>query len=288
MKKIYTLLIALVIALPAMAGNHYIGIQPNATAPPAIERTAHVLTVKNVFGWSDALEVDHAKPGENQTAVSVDVTNCHGFGPLPGPLTLTYEQSKTYEGGPGYGFNGANCVNPSYSFDVADLAVKNGDANVSTRAVYTYKIGTSTIRDVLKIPELPGLLTYASCTPPSVCSQSYEFSGVWNGIDGRSSFIAFVNKGPEGNVRMTITDDSTGTETTETVYLHSGDTFYEMTTKVAYGRLRMSIPPLGFGCPGCTSEALTPKIYAVLFRGYKGAGVAEAIIPRQTFSLAVP
>jgi hypothetical protein len=269
---------------PAFAESYHTA-QPNATAPPEIKRTVHVLTIKNSFGWSDALEADNADPGEGFDKVSIGTTNCVLNS---SPLNLTYGASGAFEGRVGLGFNGNLCIDTSHIFDVVDLTIKNGSADVGTRATYTYNIGATTIRDVLKIPVLPDKLTYASCTLPTTCSAWYSFNGIWNGIDGRSSFVAFVNTGNEGNVRLWVTDDTTGTTTNENVYLHTGDTFYEMTTKVAYGRLRMTIPAPTVGGGGHTPEDSTPKIYAVLFRGYKGAGVAQAIVPTLSFSASSP
>jgi hypothetical protein len=245
--------------------------RPDATAPAPIERTAHVLTVKNAFGWFDALEVDGVQAGDGYDTVNVDVTNCHGFGPLPDPLKMKTGQTAAYENtidGKARGLNYAQCIEGSPIFTVIDLKVRNGTANVYTRAEYATSIG----KDLFDIPELPAALAQGT--------KYYEFSRVWNGYNGQSTFIAFVNIGEAGNARITAIEDPAGTELpTETVYLPKGDTFYELATKLHYGRLKIVVPPNQIGCPGCTPSSFTPTIYAVIFRGYKGAGVAKAIAP---------
>jgi opacity protein-like surface antigen len=281
MKK---LLVLAMMATLLMAGSAFAGINsmsltplPDATAPAPITRTAHLMTVKNLFGWNDALEGEHAKPGEGFTTVDVEVTNCHGAGPLPDPLKMKAGQTGVYDGnGTTLGFNGAQCVDPAASkiFAVVDLVTHNGAVNLVTRAEYKTSIG----KDLFDIPELPDALAYGQGT--------YEFSRVWNGYNGQSAFLAFVNVGDAGNVTLTAIEDTSGAESApETIYLQKGDTFQQMATKLKYGRVRITVPPLNAGCPGCTPGSFTPKIYVVIFRGYNGAGVAKAIAPELKPSL---
>lgn len=275
MKKLWThflMILALaVISHPALAVDRHLTPVPDATAAVPITRTAHLITVKNVFGWNDALESDHAKPGDGFDAVSVNVTNCTGFGPLPSPLTLKVGQTGLYDGnGTLLGFNGAQCFDTGLykMFGVTDLIVNNGAASLYTRAEYKTSIG----KDLFDIPELPDKLTYGGGT--------YEFSRVWNGVGTQSAFLAVVNLGDDGNISLTTIEDPAGIESPpETIHLPRGDTFIQIATKLKYGRVRVTVPPNGFGCPGCTPGSFTPKIYAVIFRGYNGAGVAKAIVP---------
>jgi hypothetical protein len=285
----------LLMAGSAKAGNiSHLLVQPNMTTPAPVERTAHLITIKNMFGWTDAAEAQEAKPAEGRDSVKVGVTNCKGFGPLPDPLSLTFGQSKAFEGNvdpktrpESHGLFGAQCTDTAIyqTFAVTNLTVSDGDAKLYTRAEYTTSIG----KDLFDILELPDALTYANCSPPATCSAWYEFSRAWNGgPDNRSSFVAFVNVGPEGNVRVTAIDDTTGATTSGTVFLRKGDTFIRLPVSLAFGRVRMTIPPPSIGCGGCTPESLTPKIYAVIFRGHEGAGVAKAIVPTLSFSTAIP
>lgn len=246
------------------------------TAPAPVTRTAHVFTIKNVYGWNDALENENAKPGTGYDTVLVSVTNCQGFGPLPAPMSIKLGQDKVFDAN-GHGLYGAQCVDTdTISFTVVDLTVSQGDTALFTRTEYQTPIG----KDLFDIPELPPALTHPDCTPPAICVAEYDFDRVWNG-DGSpgspSAFIAFVNIGQEGNVRLTWINDAAGTETSEFVYLPRGDTFYQARTTLPFGRLRVDIPASNIGCLGCD---VTPKIYAVLMRGHYGAGVAKAVIPK--------
>lgn len=277
MKRLFTLCMVatLLLAGSAFAETRHFVAEPNASSPPEIISTVHIMTVKNAFGWLDALEADNSAPADPATPVTVDVTNCFGYGPLPSPLSLKAGEAKAHEGASvGYGLNGDECYDHSLykSFAVVDLSVKNGTANVVTRAEYTTSIG----QDLFEIPALPNSIGYNDF--------GYEFSSVWNG-DGkpgsRSAYIAFVNIGAEGNVRIRAVNDATGAADEETVYLHKGDTFYPMTVKLPFGRVVITVPPPSYGGVGATPETLTPRIYAVIFRGHSGAGVAKAIVPRR-------
>jgi hypothetical protein len=148
---------------------------------------------------------------------------------------------------------------------VAELPILSGSARVWTEATYRDALGNF---NVVEIPSLPQALRPGE--------GRYEFAGIENGVDGKSTFFAlFTKPGTATRVTLTVRDNENANPKTEMVDV-DGFAFYELRTALRIGNVTMTNTPIVIGCHGCN---LSAPVWAVAFVGQRAGGSPRAELP---------
>ena len=163
---------------------------------------------------------------------------------------------------------------------VAILPVKQGSVRAWSELTYRDALGNF---NTVEIPSLPRSLGQSASLPGGgFSSQAYEFAGIENGYDGKSTFFAlFTEGGPSARVAIEFRDEMNRPLGTEQIDVDRF-LFYEAGTRVRIGNAVMTNRPLQFG------PSTPANVYAVAFVGRREGGSPRVEVPALSFAVAVP
>jgi len=222
----------------------------NASAAATVARVVHV----DNADWSTSVGVLATSPD----GASIRTSDCNYGGVYT--LTVPFHGTELIE-------HFADSLCSRESIGIATLPVLSGSATYWTEALYRDSHGNF---NAVEIPEL----TAAPLAPST--SSRYEFYGIENGVNGKSTFIALFAGGGSTRVSIQTFDRQNKPKGDPETVLVDGFVFYELKTTVAIGGI--TIANIGVGVGPFTSASID----AVAFVGLREGGSPRVVLPSIT------